>query len=167
MEKTCRRCGRSLDISSFYKHSQMKDGHLNICKECVIKRMIEYRINNIDTIVAKDRIRGRKAEAVERRREYSLKIKSQNPDFYRKRGAEYLRKSREKYPEKNIARQLLDRAVKLGTIDRPDVCSECGKKCKPNAHHRDYSKPLEVVWLCNTCHGKEHRIEATEYRRAQ
>jgi ferredoxin len=144
----------------------MKDGYLNICKDCVIKRMTEYRINNHETILEKDRIRGRKAEAVERRREYYKKLRSQNPDFYKQRDAKYLRKSREKFPEKNIARQRLERAVKLGTIERPDVCSACGKKCKPDAHHRDYSKPFEVVWLCNTCHAKEHRIEATEYRRA-
>lgn len=36
-----------------------------------------------------------------------------------------------------------------------DVCYLCGD---PNvqAHHNDYYKPLEVVWLCDTCHKKAH-----------
>ena len=159
MEKTCKKCGRSLDITEFYKHSQMKDGHLSFCKDCVKNRMAEYRVNNYAIVLEKDRIRGRKAEAVERRREYYQNLRSQNPDFYRQRSAEYLQKYRDKFPEKSIARQRLERAVKSGTIERPDVCSACGKKCKPEAHHRNYSKPLEVVWLCNACHAKEHRIE--------
>lgn len=33
--KTCICCGKEKDLSDFYKHSRMKDGHLNKCKECV------------------------------------------------------------------------------------------------------------------------------------
>ncbi|MEA4865330.1 MAG: hypothetical protein VB088_08030 [Sphaerochaeta sp.] len=165
MEKTCRKCGRSLDISEFYKHSKMKDGHLNFCKDCVKNRIAEYRVNNHATVLESDRIRNRKTEAVERRREYYHELRLQKPDICRQREAKYLQKYRDKFPEKNIAHQRLRRAVESGTIERPNVCSVCGKKCKPDAHHRDYSKPLEVVWLCNICHMKEHRIENTEYRR--
>ena len=36
MEKTkiCFKCGRELPLSHFYKHRQMKDGHLNKCIDC-------------------------------------------------------------------------------------------------------------------------------------
>ena len=30
---------------------------------------------------------------------------------------------------------------------------------RSEAHHRDYSKPLEVEWLCRPCHDDEHRHE--------
>lgn len=34
----------------------------------------------------------------------------------------------------------------------PQDCSACGAKAE--AHHNDYDKPLEVVWLCR----KHHRL---------
>jgi hypothetical protein len=36
-------------------------------------------------------------------------------------------------------------------------CIFCGNNEKVHAHHRDYSKPLEVTWLCAKCH---HRLHA-------
>jgi hypothetical protein len=36
-------------------------------------------------------------------------------------------------------------------------CQVCVSESHVHAHHTDYSKPLEVVWLCAKCH---HRIHA-------
>ena len=44
------------------------------------------------------------------------------------------------------------RAIKAGNLIRPETCSSCGIQCKPEAAHTDYSKPLEVRWLCLSCH---------------
>ena len=32
--KTCIRCGIDKELNDFYAHPQMRDGHLNKCKEC-------------------------------------------------------------------------------------------------------------------------------------
>jgi len=161
MKKVCKRCRRTLDVAQFYKHSEMKDGYLNFCKDCVKARMKQYREKNHDFVLIKDRIRNRKTDAVKKRREYAREKKLENPELYNKTMASYLRKSRENNPGKNSARLRLNRAVLSGAIKRPDACSECGKKCKPEAHHEDYSKPLKVIWLCNECHAKTRRIETT------
>lgn len=47
-------------------------------------------------------------------------------------------------------------AIKSGNLVRPECCTKCGERKKVQGHHRDYSKPLEVLWLCWTCHLIEH-----------
>lgn len=44
--------------------------------------------------------------------------------------------------------------------ERPTKCGRCHRDCTPEAHHSDYTKPLDVEWLCSKCHGKEHRVHA-------
>jgi len=53
------------------------------------------------------------------------------------------------------ARKLVHYSVKNGTIQRPGQCIKCSKECKPEGHHPDYSKPLDVIWLCKQCHVEE------------
>ncbi len=59
--------------------------------------------------------------------------------------------------QKVRARKRLSDLVREGRIKRPTNCESCGVACKPNGHHEDYSKPLDVQWLCSTCHGLVHR----------
>lgn len=47
-------------------------------------------------------------------------------------------------------------AVKSGKIKRPPVCEKCGVECKTHGHHEDYSKPLDVIWMCHKCHIHRH-----------
>jgi hypothetical protein len=39
-----------------------------------------------------------------------------------------------------------------------DKCEACDTKTKTEAHHNNYNKPLEIVWLCKPCHMKYHRL---------
>lgn len=59
-----------------------------------------------------------------------------------------------KYPERIRARRMVRQAIKKGTLVRPLVCEDCGGTSKHviQAHHEDYDKPLDVRWLCTTCH---------------
>ena len=50
---------------------------------------------------------------------------------------------------------LVQRAIKKGILKR-QPCVKCGKTKKIHGHHPDYSKPLKVIWLCVSCHKKEH-----------
>jgi hypothetical protein len=52
-------------------------------------------------------------------------------------------------PLKEAARIAARKLVK-------EPCESCGRQ-PAQAHHDDYSKPLEVRWLCSACHGVEHR----------
>lgn len=64
-------------------------------------------------------------------------------------------------PAKKHARSLLLSAVRCGRIVKPSACEDCGGRDERiEAHHDDYSKPLQVHWLCTLCHGKRHRRAA-------
>lgn len=56
--------------------------------------------------------------------------------------------------EKVRARKALNHAVAAGRIV-PQPCEKCGAE-PAQGHHEDYSKPLEVEWLCAGCHSKLH-----------
>lgn len=61
-------------------------------------------------------------------------------------------------PESRVkirARNKIKHLCSVGKIKRGD-CEGCGAP-NAHAHHEDYSKPLDVRWLCSTCHGLEHR----------
>lgn len=63
------------------------------------------------------------------------------------------------------AQNLVEKAIKRGTLIPKDRCEKCGKenyrfKDKRRgiqAHHDDYNKPLDVRWLCQPCHHSWHK----------
>ena len=59
--------------------------------------------------------------------------------------------------EKGKARERLRYAVRSGAIQKPERCQRCGEAANLQGHHADYSKPLEVEWLCSRCHGVTFR----------
>jgi len=61
---------------------------------------------------------------------------------------------RKRSREKRNARDRLGYAVETGKIKKLP-CERCGNE-KSEAHHHDYSKALDVIWLCKKCHSKEH-----------
>lgn len=61
------------------------------------------------------------------------------------------RKWAKRYPEKVRAQRLARRAVPL-----KDRCEICGSSERLHRHHPDYSKPLDVITVCQPCHEKVH-----------
>jgi hypothetical protein len=131
-EKKCFKCEAVKPLSEFYKHAQMADGHLNKCKECNKKDSTEHRNANIEKIREYDRKRGSRQDN------------------------EYLKEYRARYPNKYKAHMLVGNAIRDGKLFK-EACSECGSMLNPHAHHDDYSKPLNVRWLCSACHAQWHR----------
>lgn len=68
--------------------------------------------------------------------------------------------------DRHSARQKVAYAIRRGVLQRPEVCDYCNKPAKIEAHHDDYSKPLEVRWLCkyhHICAHPELRAANTKY----
>ena len=64
--------------------------------------------------------------------------------------------------EKYKAKEMIERLVNKGVIKR-QPCEICGET-NGQGHHPDYSKPFEVVWLCQKHHSEFHR-ESGHYAR--
>jgi len=47
-------------------------------------------------------------------------------------------------------------ALKDGIITRPSICELCHSCGRIIGHHEDYNKPIDVLWLCDSCHKKVH-----------
>lgn len=137
--KRCIGCGQVKALDLFYRNKKAKDGRTSRCKPCTLVKKREWAAANRH----KDK-------------EYSRRYRARNPGLKR----EQRRRERQETPEKYSARQALRYALKTGRVVRPDACEDCGKKCKPQAHHPDYSRKLDVRWLCQPCHAAEHKREA-------
>lgn len=128
--KKCFKCGIEKELSGFYKHPAMKDGHVNKCKECNKNDVGEHRIKNIEKIRKYDRDRGNRQT-----KEYH--------DDYRK-----------KYPNKYRAVNMVNNNIRSGNLVKKP-CEVCGAE-KVCGHHDDYNEPLNVRWLCQSHHKQWH-----------
>jgi hypothetical protein len=78
--KKCFKCGKMLPLSDFYKHKQMRDGHLNKCKSCTKTDVrLKYEENIINPeYIEKERLRCRLKYA---KYKYKYKNKSKIGNF--------------------------------------------------------------------------------------
>lgn len=64
------------------------------------------------------------------------------------------------WPGQARAKWLVQKSVQRGKIRKPACCQRCGQPFPPGklqAHHHDYSRPLDVSWYCGPCHKAVHR----------
>lgn len=134
--KQCFKCGETKDLAAFYRHPRMADGHLGKCKECT-KRDVKARYDS-----EPEKIRG-----YERKRFADIGRKA--------RVAEYRRNLRLRHPEKYAAWVAVGNAIRDGRLIR-EPCQVCGTTEDVEAHHEDYSRPLDVRWLCFKHHREAH-----------
>lgn len=152
--KTCFKCGITKPFDQFYAHPQMKDGYLNKCKSCA-------KIDSANRHHTKKSGDPNWYESeLERQRLKSKKMRLDGR--HSKPSPESRRGYSQRFPSKRKAVTLVNNSLRDGKIKRLP-CEVCGDK-KAQAHHDDYSKPLEIRWLCVTHHAEHHRNEKRELR---
>lgn len=134
--KTCFKCQQSKPQTEFYKHAAMADGRLGKCKECAKADVIRHRQENWERVRAYDRLRASQPHRVATR-------------------ARVVGGYVEKYPGRIKANNAVNNAVRDGRLKR-QPCWVCGEKAV--AHHPDYDRPLDVVWLCQPHHKQAHAL---------
>lgn len=134
--KKCFKCGELKEITEFYSHPKMADGHVGKCKECNKKDVSKNYHKNITYYIDYEKAR-------------------QKTEVRKSKKTIYQRESRRREREKFIANSRTSYAVKTGKLIKRH-CEICGSFFKINAHHEDYSKPLNVKWLCWDHHMEIH-----------
>lgn len=163
--KQCTKCKRVLAITEFWVNRRR--GRVEVrwwCKDC----SREYRRKNDKEMLLKDpdyfrnQIRINKYKNIERARERNRNYWKRNKDEINKKQREFYKKNK----HKARARTILNKAIKSGDIIRPVVCEIC-KENNQNivGHHTDYSKPLDVVWVCKRCHSVIHNAKSIELKK--
>lgn len=67
-----------------------------------------------------------------------------------------IRKHRSEYKLRHAAHIAVWAAIRGGHIIKPDNCSKCDSTTQIEAHHEDYTKPEDIIWLCQSCHREHH-----------
>ncbi len=91
-------------------------------------------------------------------REYKKTYRARRPEVLRLERIRTAKAMRLKYPEKHKARHAVNGAVRSGKLIKPEACERCQKiPMRIEGHHyKGYEFPLEVLWLCISCHRKAH-----------
>lgn len=144
---TCKKCGEEKLESAFYASNR------GACRECVKSAVRANRAANLDYYQSYDRLRYREQP---KRKELARKCSAgvsiaQRVEKQRERRAQA---GKQQYK----ARNFVSNGLRDGKIKKADNCFFCGASGKLHAHHHDYSRPLDVFWLCPSCHGKLHVI---------
>lgn len=120
--------------------------------------MKRWRAENRDKIKARSKRQAAKRRGDPEYRAYMSDLRKRIAD--RPHNRESVRRSaaacRERHPHKQYARHAVLHAVRMGRLVKPDSCTKCGSNKKIQAHHNDYSSPLDVQWLCIPCHNEVH-----------
>lgn len=135
-----------------------KKGYYHTNKECWKKYQREYYQKHKEERGAYWKIYRKKYKGKVKKYQKKYRSMLKNKRKRKKYQKTYYHQVRKyKYLEKIRARQILKIAIKKGKIKKPFVCSNCKKKIKKkllHGHHKNYSKPLQVKWVCPECHGK-------------
>ncbi len=141
--KTCNLCLDSKKLEDFHVK---RGGHAARCKSCCKATRGDY------SETSKKWYQANKEKVAA----YGKKYVENNREAHRAKAERY----RKANPDKVNARSQVAYAVSKGTLLRPSKCELCQEEgISIEAHHPDYSKPLDVEWLCAACHKSRHANE--------
>jgi hypothetical protein len=134
--KACSKCGAVLPLTEFYKSAKSKDGLEGRCKLCKKAYRAQQWLD-------------KKPEEEARKKRWN----EENP--------ERVQAYTEAWQRRNIAKVKAARKARYartkGRLER-ESCEACGSDVEVDGHHEDYARPLDVQWLCRSCHAAHHRV---------
>lgn len=156
--RKCRICGEVKPITEYYQHNGWHDTK---CKECAKAYSRKYQKEHAEEYKAyrKRYYQEHKEGNLKHSKEWTEKNRDKHNEYCRKwtrrnidKVNEYQKRTRGEHPEKYRAQAIINTRIARGKLQKPNVCQVCGKEGRVEAHHADYSKPLDVIWCCKKCH---------------
>lgn len=123
-ERRCVSCSKIKPRSDFHRNASSLGGTTSICRAC--RR--EY----------------------DRAQHAALRADPKRLEQYRAARRAWYRRTKQNDKPRSIVRRMVYLAIKAGLLTR-QPCTECGNP-QSEAHHDDYTKPLDVRWLCRAHH---------------
>jgi len=170
--KICPTCKHWKAFSEYYENLRMRDGLSSECKDCKNAYSRQWYQDNKDQACAASRKwysenRERALANVKAWRKANRlrcnalheKWRKANPEHYRELDRVNKKKHRARHPDRAYARNAVTQAIQSGELT-PQPCEwpGCIVTTGTQSHHADYSKPLEVNWLCEPHHRELHRL---------
>ena len=173
----CRKCKEVKEIEDFAKGRR-------VCKKCASLKSMEWSKNNKEKVLKnakkfrennRELCRKRCLDLYHKQPFKNKEYRELNREKLNEKKREWIKNNPEKrkcYIKNNLekhgnkyyssfetsVRKKVYKAVRSGVLVRPDNCSICKSSNvgKIEAHHNDYNKPLDVIWVCKSCHGTIH-----------
>ena len=142
--KICTRCGYEFRKSAeyFWRNRSKKDGLESQCKSCMAIKGRRWRLNNAEYL-----------------RRFGRQWRINNQGYQHK----YYTNNKDKFAiyRQTGKKQGKSRARSAARVISPRPCEypNCKSNKKPERHHWDYSKPLDVVFLCSKHHAIANRVK--------
>lgn len=155
--KKCSKCKVEKSSQEFGRCSATKSGLLSRCKLC----REDYRRAWSKSSGGKEKIRLRSVRYWRNRNDSQKQKHLENGRKYSKTNngrissLKRVQKWKAANPRRAAAHWRVKNAIRDGKINR-QPCEICRNE-KSHAHHDDYSKPLDVMWLCPQHHKDRHR----------
>lgn len=130
----CNQCQMDKDADGFYVSNKTR------CKECIKTSVRANRLDKIDYYRLYDRKRASQPHRMANNFAHSQAWRNE-------------------FPNRRRAQGLVAYALRSGKLVK-QPCLVCGEKAV--AHHPDYDRPLDVVWLCQPHHKQTHALVANE-----
>lgn len=160
--KTCNKCNETKTSDHFYVN-KTNNCLSSYCKPCnTIYFKERYGKKYTEEYYAKNKKRIYKYQR-NYYEENTEKVNARNNAYYDKNKEKYLKqfaKFRKEKPEAFAAYRAVMYAIKKGDLVRPSTCEVCSRtNIVTEFHHNrdDYSKPLNGIFCCRSCHRRVHK----------
>lgn len=151
-------CGENLPLSAFYKRKHSVDGCRNACKDCFGKQVSGNRKARLAQYKNYEQGRRRRPERIAA--DKARRTQPQRLELQRRAQRRYYAKHR----DRQRARGMVCGAIRRGQMSR-QACFFCNA-ANAEAHHFDYSRPFDILWVC-AFHHRELEGRATGSARPQ